>query len=135
MPAGNLLQGPEGSQVTLTVRPGGAKSGAAAKDFKLTRQPIAFNPVDSALCSSSGEGRARRRELGRSSGLGGWLFLGSRLNAALASGSRGRQSPHRCPHCAGRLAPGSPEGKLGYVRIATFSKQTPEKVRLSVCGA
>jgi C-terminal processing protease CtpA/Prc len=32
--------------------------------------------------------------------------------------------------CAsGQLAPGSSDDKLGYVRIATFSKQTTEKVR------
>lgn len=33
---------------------------------------------------------------------------------------------------AGRLAPGSPESKLGYVRVATFSKQTAEKVRAAL---
>lgn len=44
-----MLQGPEGSEVTLTVQPRGSSS---SKDVKLARQPIAFNPVDSALCSS-----------------------------------------------------------------------------------
>ncbi|EFN57183.1 hypothetical protein CHLNCDRAFT_9114, partial [Chlorella variabilis] len=80
--AGNLLQGPEGSEVVLRVRPSG---GGAPRDLSLTRQPIQFNPVDSALCSTSGQ-----------------------------------------------LAPGSSEGRLGYIRVATFSKQTSEKVRAAL---
>lgn len=46
-----MLQGAEGSQVVLSVRPG---STGTAKDVRLTRQPIVLNPVDFALCSSSG---------------------------------------------------------------------------------
>ena len=38
--------------MVLSVRPGGS---GAAKDFRIARQPIQFNPVDSALCGSSGE--------------------------------------------------------------------------------
>lgn len=49
--AGGLLQGAEGSEVTLKVKP---HTGGAVKDVKLTRQPIQINPVDSALCSTSG---------------------------------------------------------------------------------
>jgi hypothetical protein len=59
--AGNLLQGPNGSEVVLRVHPGGS-SGAGggtgsstSKEYRLTREQIKFNPVDSALCSSSGE--------------------------------------------------------------------------------
>ena len=32
----------------------------------------------------------------------------------------------------GQLAPGSSEGRLGYIRVATFSKQTSEKVRTAL---
>ena len=38
--------------MVLSVRPGGS---GAAKDLRIARQPIQFNPVDSALCGSSGE--------------------------------------------------------------------------------
>ncbi|KAL4425371.1 hypothetical protein ABPG75_009387 [Micractinium tetrahymenae] len=81
--AGNLLQGPEGSEVVLTVKPG--NGGGPPRDVRVQRQPIAFNPVDWALCGSSGN-----------------------------------------------LAPADPDSKLGYIRIATFSKQTAEKVRTAL---
>ncbi|KAI3434885.1 hypothetical protein D9Q98_002939 [Chlorella vulgaris] len=89
--AGNLLQGPDGSEVVLQVQPGGS-SGAGggtgsstSKEYRLTREQIKFNPVDSALCSSSGQ-----------------------------------------------LAPGSSSSSLGYIRVATFNKQTAEKVRAAL---
>ncbi|KAL4854503.1 C-terminal processing peptidase [Chlorella vulgaris] len=89
--AGNLLQGPDGSEVVLRVQPGGS-SGAGggtgsstSKEYRLTREQIKFNPVDSALCSSSGQ-----------------------------------------------LAPGSSSSSLGYIRVATFNKQTAEKVRAAL---
>lgn len=31
-------------------------------------------------------------------------------------------------HAAGGLAPNAPDSKLGYIRVATFSKQTAENV-------
>lgn len=37
--------------------------------------------------------------------------------------------PLCAPLAAGQLVPGSSGDKLGYVRIATFSRQTTEKVR------
>jgi carboxyl-terminal processing protease len=81
--AGGLLQGPEGSAITLKIKP---CAGGAAKDLKLTRAPILINSVDSALCSTSG-----------------------------------------------RLAPDAPNtSKLGYIRVATFSKSTAEKVRAAL---
>ena len=49
--AGNLLQGAEGSEVVLSVSAGGS---GAPRDLRLQRQPILYNPVDSALCSSGG---------------------------------------------------------------------------------
>lgn len=33
---------------------------------------------------------------------------------------------------AGKLAPSAPDSKLGYIRVATFSKQTAEKVRAAL---
>ncbi len=33
---------------------------------------------------------------------------------------------------AGNLAPADPDSKLGYIRIATFSKQTAEKVQTAL---
>jgi len=56
-----MLQGPEGTQVVLTVKPAG---GSSSKDVRITRQPIEFNPVDFALCSSSGE-QGQPRGMGR----------------------------------------------------------------------
>jgi carboxyl-terminal processing protease len=50
--AGGLLQGAEGSEVILKVK---ARGGGNVKDVKLTRQPIKINPVDSAVCSTSGK--------------------------------------------------------------------------------
>ena len=50
--AGGLLQGVDGSEVTLKIKP---HNGGAVKDVKLTRQQIKINPVDSAMCSTSGE--------------------------------------------------------------------------------
>lgn len=79
--AAGLLQGTEGSEVALKVKP---HQGGSVKELKLARVPITVDPVDSALCSSSG------------------LLTGSPENSS---------------------------DKLGYVRIATFSKQTAAKTR------
>lgn len=49
--AGNMLQGAEGSAVVLTVKP---HAGGATKEVQLTREQININPVDAALCSTSG---------------------------------------------------------------------------------
>ena len=78
--AGGLLQGVEGSEVTLQVNP---RVGGPTKDVLLTRKPIKINPVDSAVCSTSGK----------------------------------------------YIADGEVDSKLGYIRVATFSKQTVEKVQ------
>lgn len=48
-----MLQGPEGTEVVLRVQPGG--DGGEPRNVQVAREPIAFNPVDYALCSSSGE--------------------------------------------------------------------------------
>ena len=66
-----------GRQVTLTLQ---APSGGGAREVKLTRQPITFNPVTSDLCGVPAGGGA----------------------------------------------------KTGYIRIATFSKQTPDGVRAAI---
>jgi carboxyl-terminal processing protease len=86
--AGNLLQGADGSTVTLTVRPHGETTNKNSntgprneRDMVLTRQPIAFNPVDAAVCDGTGA---------------------------------------------------STSSKVGYIRLATFSKQTAEKVRAAL---
>ncbi len=50
--AGGLLQGVEGSEVVLKVK---ARGSGSMKDVKLVRQPIKINPVDSAVCSTSGK--------------------------------------------------------------------------------
>jgi len=58
--AGSLLQGPEGSRVVLTVKPHaerGVERGAGSsstKEIALIRREIKINPVDSALCGTSG---------------------------------------------------------------------------------
>lgn len=49
--AGGLLQGTEGSEVVLSVKP---HAGGAVKEYALKRQAITVDPVDSALCSTSG---------------------------------------------------------------------------------
>ena len=85
--AGSLLQGPEGSEVVLRVAPA---RGGPAHDVRLTRTPITINPVDAALCSSSG----------------------STVAGPLGAEGEG----------------GSSWDKLGYIRVATFSKQTAESV-------
>ena len=42
-------------------------------------------------------------------------------------------NPSFSPSSAGKLVPeGSAHGKLGYIRVATFSKQTAEKVRAAL---
>jgi carboxyl-terminal processing protease len=51
--AGGLLQGVDGSEVVLKVKARGGNG--SVKDVKLIRQPIKINPVDSAVCSSSGK--------------------------------------------------------------------------------
>ena len=51
--AGGLLQGAEGSEVVLKVKGNG--SNGSVKDVKLVRQPIKINPVDTAVCSTSGK--------------------------------------------------------------------------------
>jgi hypothetical protein len=63
LPAGNMLQGPDGTEVVLRVQPGG--SGGAPRDVRVAREPIAFNPVDYALCGSSGEGAGPAERAGR----------------------------------------------------------------------
>ncbi len=54
--------------MVLVVK-GGAQGGGAQREVVLQREPISLNPVESALCSSSGEG-------GRLAGVGwggaGW---------------------------------------------------------------
>lgn len=67
----------DGRQVTLTLQ---APRGGGAREVKLTRQPITFNPVTSDLCGATAGGGA----------------------------------------------------KTGYIRIATFSKQTPDGVRAAM---
>ncbi|KAG7674593.1 putative C-terminal processing peptidase, chloroplastic [Nannochloris sp. 'desiccata'] len=84
--AGGLLQGVEGSEVVLTLKARGATG--TVKDVKLTRQPIKINPVDSAICTTSG---------------------------------------NYAPNAA-------PTSKLGYIRIATFSKQTVEKFEAALAS-
>lgn len=78
--AGNMLQGAEGTQVSLRIKSHRDKT---VKDLTLTRQPIIIDPVDVMLCPSSG----------------------------------------------GYAPSAAPTSKLGYIRIATFSKQTAEKTR------
>lgn len=56
--AGGLLQGVEGSEVVLTLKARGATG--TVKDVKLTRQPIKINPVDSAICTTSGKNKILR---------------------------------------------------------------------------
>jgi hypothetical protein len=46
--AGDLLQGEEGTEVTLVLRPGG---GGSKKEVVLTRQKVAVRPVSSEVCS------------------------------------------------------------------------------------
>lgn len=48
---GSLLQGPDRSEVTLKVRP---HTGGPSRDVKLVRQPISFNPVETAVCHTEG---------------------------------------------------------------------------------
>lgn len=132
--AGNMLQGPEGSQVTLTVQPRGS---SASKEVKLARQPIAFNPVDSALCSSSGErGVPWRCACLVDAGRFGTITNTTLLFADTATGTaawlallaQNTCSQTASQHLAGGLAPNAPDSKLGYIRVATFSKQTAENV-------
>ena len=47
--AGNLLQGPEGSSVTLRIRPHG-NGRKSPKDITFVREVISLNPVDKTLC-------------------------------------------------------------------------------------
>jgi len=56
--AGGLLQGVDGSEVVLKVKARGDND--STKDIKLTRQPIQINPVDSAICSTSGKNKILR---------------------------------------------------------------------------
>ena len=79
--AGNLLQGPEGSSVTLRVR---SHSGSKAiKNMNLTREIISLNPVDEGLCQ---------------------FVKSNESNTGLKK-------------------------KMGYIRVATFNKQTSLKFR------
>ncbi len=125
--------------MTLTVQPRGS---SATKDVQLARQPIQFNPVDSALCSSSGEGQFSLPTAWLGSCC--WAHLGgadAQLPATLALTAsqviQGRPSCNFIHHLpplipAGGLAPSAPNSKLGYIRVATFSKQTAEKVRAAL---
>ncbi|KAK9905938.1 hypothetical protein WJX75_009244 [Coccomyxa subellipsoidea] len=89
--AGDLLQGSEGSEVTLTIRKHGEE---ATKQVTLVREKINFNPVSSQLCGSA--------------------------SASAASGG------------AGEAASSSGSGRVGYIRVATFSKQTAENARSAI---
>lgn len=111
--------------MVLTVRPG--NGGGAPRDVRLQRQPIAFSPVEWALCGSSGEaaGGGGLRALQARAGSTAMRFA-TALAADAANGCR------CCCCCAGGLAPTDPDSKLGYVRIATFSKQTTEKVQTAL---
>lgn len=37
-----------------------------------------------------------------------------------------------CPASSAGVAPGAAAAKVGYIRVATFSKQTPEGVRAAI---
>ncbi|EIE23663.1 photosystem Ii D1 C-terminal processing protease [Coccomyxa subellipsoidea C-169] len=90
--AGDLLQGTEGSEVTLTVRKHGQDT---TKQLTLVREKINFNPVSSQLCSGASSST---------------ISDGAGEAAASSSGS----------------------GKVGYIRVATFSKQTAENARNAI---
>ena len=111
-PTGNLLQGPEGSQVVLSVKPG---AGGAARDVPITRQPIQFNPVDTALCSSSGKSA--------SLGGGGWRGVirragrGRHMAGPRAVAGSLLPSPRPLPASAGQPAPGSSDAKLSQTPL------------------
>lgn len=93
------------AQVVLRVRP---YQQSATRDVALTRQKISFNPVSPQLCA----GVSPSLLAGRGSGAGA-------LNPRPADpGSNG--------------AAAGAAGKLGYIRVATFSKQTGEGVRAAL---
>lgn len=87
--AGDMLQGAEGSEVTLTIRKHGQ---ASTNDLTLVREKINFNPVSSRLCDGVSSSSAPPSNAGAASGV----------------------------------------GKVGYIRVATFSKQTPENTRSAI---
>jgi C-terminal processing protease CtpA/Prc len=77
-----MLQGPEGTTVSLRLSGAG---GGAPRDLQLIRAPITLEPVQHALCASSGG-----------------------------------------------MAPSAPGDRLGYIRLATFSKQTGPALRAAI---
>jgi len=96
-------------QVRLTVRP---YQQSATREVPLTRQKIAFNPVSPQLCA----------------GVSPSVVAGG----PAGSGARGAQMPNPASPALNGNGAGSGSGKLGYIRVATFSKQTGEGVRAAL---
>lgn len=90
--AGDLLQGTEGTEVVLKLKP---HSGEGLREVTLKREKIKINPVTSQLC-----------------------------------GSASRAVTEAAPSAEVPAADGA--GKIGYIRVATFSKQTPDSARAAL---
>lgn len=91
-------------QVVLKLQPHGGKE---PKEVTLKREKIKINPVTSLLC-------------------GGKASNGSSASSAISSSA---ESPSKgdAPAPAADSA-----GKIGYIRVSTFSKQTPENARAAL---
>ena len=94
-------------QVVLRMRP---YQQSATRDVALTRQKISFNPVSPQLCAAVSPSLLAGRGSPAEALNPGPADPGSNSNSAAAGGG----------------------GKLGYIRVATFSKQTGEGVRAAL---
>ena len=93
------------TQVVLRVRP---YQQSATREVALTRQKISFNPVSPQLCADASP-------------------------SLLAGRGSGGGAPNPMPADAGSNgAAAGGAGKLGYIRVATFSKQTGDGVRAAL---
>ena len=81
---------------------------SAMREVALTRQKISFNPVSPQLCAG----------------------VSPSLLAGRGSGGGAPHPRPADPGSNGAAAGGA--GKLGYIRVATFSKQTGEGVRAAL---
>jgi len=102
------------AQVVLTVRP---HQQPAPREVPLVRQKIAFNPVSPHLCAA----------------VSPTLVAGGGAVAARGAPEPGAGAMAAAP-AAGAGAGGGARsgGKLGYIRVSTFNKQTSEGVRAAL---
>jgi len=100
-------------QVVLTVRP---YRQPAAREVPLVRQKIAFNPVSPQLCAA----------------VSPTLVAGGGAAAARGGPEPGAGAADAAPAAAAAGGGARSGGKLGYIRVSTFNKQTGEGVRAAL---